>query len=148
MMSNAHGRKHMRAMNNGSLKPCTLDDPEWSYQIRYIINCWNNRPNSATRYPQDEIAGCGPSWYCVKITSVVCAKCATGGRLYASFLSSYLSATVNKMILEISIRAKTRTNERHDETSERGRNSEIQANLKTRWFLRAKYEHMMGVLDW
>ncbi len=38
--------------------------------------------------------------------------------------------TVNKMILEISIRAKTRTNERHD-GNERGRNCEIQ-QIQTR----------------
>ncbi len=66
MMSNAHGLGAYAHMNNGQFEPCTLDDGG-SVQIRYIINCWNNRRTALTRYLQGRNHRCGPSWYCVKI---------------------------------------------------------------------------------
>ncbi len=83
------------------------------------------------------------SWYCVRFTRVVCAKCATGGKMMMLSVVLSIGFTVNKMILEISIRAKIRTNERHDETSERKRIVRY-SKSKPDDFLRAKYEHMMG----
>ncbi len=56
-------------------------------------------------------------------------KCATGGKMMMLSVAFIYRFTVNKMIIENINQAKTRTNERHDETSERGRNCEIQQNL-------------------
>ncbi len=61
-------------------------------------------------------------------------------------LSVIYRFTVNKMDTEISIRAKTRTNERHDETSE-GEGIVRYSKSEPDDFLRAKYEHMMGGSD-
>ncbi len=128
----------MRTWITGAWKPA-LDDPEWSYQIRGIINCWNNRRTALTR-SVGKIMGAVRS--CIASRFYLSRlKGATGGRWWCS-LSSYLSVYGYQDDTEISIRAKTWTNERHDETSERGRNCRY-SKSKPDDFLRAKYEHMM-----
>ncbi len=57
---------------------------------------------------------------------VVSVKCATGGKMMMFSVILSIGLFKQQDDTEISIRAKTRTNERHDETSERGRNCEIQ----------------------
>ncbi len=66
-MSNAHGPAYAH-MNNGQFETLAIGRRR-SYQIWYIINCWNNKTNSITRYLQGWNHGCGPS-YCVKISFV------------------------------------------------------------------------------
>ncbi len=41
-------REHMRNMNNGSLKPCTLTTRRVVPNDAEVINCWNNRRTALT----------------------------------------------------------------------------------------------------
>ncbi len=123
MMSNASRRKH--AHMNGSLKLCKMTSV--SYQIRYIINCWNNRRTALTRYLQ------------VKLRSVVrlvsrqdFTELPAAANMVEdddAFCRSFHRFTVVKMILEISIRRKHELNNDMMKRAERGRNFRDTANL-------------------
>ncbi len=133
-------------MNNGRFEPCTLDDPEGQYQTLVYNKLLNNRRTALTRYLQGEIMVAVRLVLRQRFTRVVCAEVQqVEDRCFCRLIYRF---TVNKMILKYQSGPKTQTNERHDETGERGRNWLIPANLKPDDFLRAKYEHMMNSLDW
>ncbi len=72
--------------------------------------------------------GAGPSWYCVKISESFVRSVQQVEDDDKFVVLSY-RFTVNKMIIEISTVGKTRTNERHDETSLKGEGIVDTANL-------------------
>ncbi len=124
----------MRTWITGSLKPCTLDDPEVVPNTVYN-KLLEQQTNSATRYLQGWNHGCGR----VSVRQdlrVVCTKCATEWKMMMHRNRPIYRFTVNKMILKYQSGAKARTNERYDETSER-KNCEIQ-QIKPDEFLRAE----------
>ncbi len=107
-------------MNNGSLKLLYIDDPEG--RTKYGDNkLLEQQTNSANLIPAGWKSWVRSELVQVKIyPSRLCEVCNKWKMIcFLSFLSYRF--TVNKMIPEISIRAKHRTNERHDETSERGK---------------------------
>ncbi len=102
-----------------------IDDPEWSYQIRVY-----NKLLGTTDEQRANPIPVGVKSWAVRVGNasdlpefVSAAKQVEDDDAFCRLIYRF---TVNKTILEIIIRAKTRTNERHDETSERGRNCEIQ----------------------
>ncbi len=113
MMSNAHGRKHTH-VNNGSLKPCYIDDPEGRTKYGYIINRWNNT-NSAN--PIRVKSWCGPARLRQDLPESRKEVC---NRWKMMALAVFYRFTVNKMILKYQSRRKLELTN-HDETSESGK---------------------------
>ncbi len=126
-------------MNNGQFEALHVDDPEIACLVYNKL--LDNRRGSANPTTCGVKSWVRSSWYCVKIYPKSFVQCATGGKMM--MLSVVLSIGLQLAqddTEEISIRAKTRTNERHDETSERGRVVRY-SKSKPDDFLRAKYEH-------
>ncbi len=105
-------------MNNGSFEtPVHWNLTRSNVPNTGIINCWNNRRTALTRYLQGEIMVW--SEYASRfLPSESFVRSVQQVEDDDAFCRLIYRFTVNKMMAEISIRAKTRTNERHDETSE------------------------------
>ncbi len=80
MMSTLTGGSTYAHMNNeGSLKTCTLDDPEGHCKLQeYIINCWN--PTDEQHNPIPAGVKSAVELVCVKIYQSFVRSIATGGR--------------------------------------------------------------------
>ncbi len=76
MMSNAHGRKHMRNMNNARKKLETRTLTALGFVPNTgIINCWNANDRTANPIPAGENMGAVRVGIASRFTRVVCAKC-------------------------------------------------------------------------
>ncbi len=131
-------------MNNGQFETLYIGRPRGRTSSEYIINIGTtDRTTHANLIP----AGV-KSWVQVELVLRGCrsfVRSATGGKMMILSVVLSISLPVNRDDTEISIRAKTRTNERYDETSERGRNCEDTANLNQMIFcVMREVGHMMN----
>ncbi len=107
MMSNAHRRKAYAHKITGSLKPCTLDDPE-GQPASGVYNKLLEQQTNITRYLQG-------AWSAVRVSIAWVTVCAEVQQVEDddAFCRLIYRFTVNRMILKYQS-GRTRTNERHD----------------------------------
>ncbi len=106
MMSNAQWRRSAH-MNNGQFEIPRIQTTRRVVPNTGIYKLLEQQTNSANPIPAGEIMGAVRVGIASRFTRVVCAKCANRWKIRCFSVVLSYRFTVNKMILEISIRVKT-----------------------------------------